>query len=148
MRKISRRARPHTITLFNYVSTTAGIATYQRTVIQRVYLDEDYQQRLSQRGVATTDKAQLIIDLRDIEVTADRTFIEPEDWLLLTSQQKALYFTFQVANDFFIDSTVTDTLPPLTKAEMQKTHRCLSVTSTGIPASDRAGPALLEVTAK
>ena len=148
MKKISRRARPHTITLYNYISTTAGAAAYQRTVIQRVCLDKDYQQRLSQRGVATTDKAQLIIDLRDIEVTANRIFIEPESWILLTAQQKALYFTFQVANDFFIDGTVTDTLPPKTKAEMQTTHRCLSVTSTGIPASDSAGPTLLEVTAK
>ncbi len=145
---ISRRARPHTITLYNYLSTTAGVAAYQRTVISRVSLDTNYQQRLSQRGVATEDTAQLIIDLRDIDATNDRTFLPAQAWQQLTAVQKALYFTFGATNDFFIQGTATETLPTTTKQQMIAKYQCFGVTAAGIPASDSSGPVIVEVTGK
>lgn len=146
MKKISRRARPHTITLYNYLSTTAGVAAYQRTVVKRVYLDLSYQQRLSQRGVATEDTAQLILDLRDTEATGDRTFISPWDWALLTTEQKALHFTFMTQHDFFIANEVSETLPTATKQDMITKYQCLSVNSVSVPLVPAAG--IVEVTAK
>ena len=148
MRKISRRARPHTITLYNYLSTTDGTATYQRTVIARVYLDTAYGKRLSERGAVTTDTAQLIIDLRDIDVTSSRTFMPAADWGQLTAVQKAQYFTFDTKNDFFIDGTATETLPDTTKKDMILKYQCFSVTSADVPASDQDEPVIVEVTAK
>jgi hypothetical protein len=148
MKKISRRARPHSITLYNYISTTAGAAAYQRTVIDRVYLDTGYQQRLAARGILTTDKAQLIIDLRDIDTTADRTFLPVEDWNLLSAAQKASYFTFAAANDFFVRGVATETLPATTKQQMMSNYRCFSVTAADVPASDSDGAVILEVTGK
>jgi len=130
MKIISRRARPSTITLYNLVSTTAGISTYQRTVIERVYLGTGYDQRLSQRGVSTSDKAQLIIDTRDIAVTSDREFLDAKSWDALTD--KAGHFTFHTANDFFVEGNVADTLPTETKATMQKKYQVFSITSVAV----------------
>lgn len=129
MKIISRRARPHKVTVYNYVSSVAGVATYQRTVIDRVYLDTGYAQRLSQKGVNTSDKAQLIIDLRDVE-TNGRTYLAPLDWAALAD--KTGNFTFATANDFFIVGEVEDELPSLTKAQMIQKHQCFSVTSVSL----------------
>jgi len=148
MKKISRRARPHTITLYNYLSTTNGVAVYQRTVIERLSLDTAYQFRLSQRGVATTDRAQLFVELRDMTTTGNRTFLPFPLWAQLTAEQKALYFTFGVTNDFFIQGTVPEELPPTTKQQMINKYQCFSVTAAGVPASDSAGPVIVEVTGK
>jgi len=148
MKKISRRARPHTITLYNYVDTTNGVATYQRTVLEWVYLDKAYQQRLSQRGIQTEDTGLLIVDLSDFTATSGRTFIAAELWPALTAQQKALHFTLRVKDDFFVDGAVTDTLPNDTKVTMQGKYRCFAVSDAAIPASNLAGPATLEVIAK
>lgn len=148
MKGISRRARPHTITLYNFVSSAAGVATYQRTVLQQVHLDKGYQQRLSQRGVSTTDTALLILDLSDTIATSNRTFIPAESWAALTTLQKAGYFTFRAADDFFIDGTATETLPSTTKAAMQAKYRLYAVSTASDPAHDTAAARVLEVTAK
>lgn len=146
MKIISRRARPHTVTLYNYLSAAAGVATYQRTVLRWVYLDTGYQQRLSQRGVATEDAAQLILDLRDLEATDGRTFISPWDWGRLTDEQKAQYFTFMTKQDFFCCGEVPEILPPATKQTMMGKYQCLSVTSVSVPIVPMDGT--VEVTAK
>jgi hypothetical protein len=143
---ISRRARPCNITLYNYVSTTSGVATYQRTYIQRVSLDLAYQMKLAQRGVSTTNTAALMIDLRDIVATSDRTFLTYEAWAALTT--KTEYFTFNTANDFFVVGEAAETMPTTTKAEMMAKYRCYSITGVSIPASDSGIPIILSVTAK
>ena len=148
MHTISRRARPHTITVYNYVATTAGVAAYQRTVVERVHLDRAYQQRLSQRGVTTADTALLMIDLSDIKTTSNRKFIDAESWPALSAAQQALYFTFRAPHDFFVEGTAPEALPAATKATMQAKYRCLAVSNVAIPASDTAGPRILEVTAQ
>lgn len=148
MKRISRRARPYTVTLYNYVSTTVGVATYQRTVLQQVHLDKGYQQRLSLRGVSTTDTALLILDLSDTPATDNRTFIPAESWAALTVLQKAGHFTFRASDDFFIDGTSTETMPSTTKAAMQALHRLFAVSQVGDPAHDTATARVLEVTAK
>jgi len=148
MKTISRRARPHNITLYNYLSTAAGAMAFQRTVIKRVGLDTSYQQRLSMRGVSTTDTAQLIIDLRDIQTTGGRTFISIVGWKALTDAQKAQHFTFATDKDFFVQGEVPDMLPIVTKQQMQSKYQCLSITSAAIPASDHAEPVIVEVLAK
>lgn len=134
MKVISRRARQHTITMYNYLSTTGGMMAFQRTVIKRVSLDTGYAQRLTQRGVSTTDAAQLIIDLRDIEVTDKRTFVPVEAWD--TQEDKTKHFTFSTSKDFFIQGEVADLLPPTTKQQMQTKYQCFSVTSVAMPNSD------------
>ena len=146
MKIISRRARPYNITLYNYVSTASGVMTFQRTFIERVSLDLNYQMRLAQRGVNTTNTASLMIDLRDIETTNDRTFLTYDAWAALTD--KTGFFTFNTANDFFVVGEATETMPPTTKADMLKKYRCYSITGVGIPASDSGIPIILSVTAK
>ena len=136
------------MTLYNYTSTTAGVATYQRTVLNHVYLDKGYQQTLSQRGIQTEDQALMILDLSDYVATSGRTFVPAESWQALTTQQKALYFTFRAPDDFIIDGTASETLPNTTKAAMQVKYRCFGISSVAIPASDQAGPALVEVTGR
>lgn len=143
---ISRRARPHTVTLYNFVSSTNGVATYQRTVLKRVLLDTTYQKRLSQRGVTVSDTAQLIIDLRDISATSDRIFKDPVAWGLLTDKTGS--FTFSPKTDFFVQGEVADTLPTETKGTMQKKHPVLSVTSLGTPASSSSATTIIEVLAQ
>lgn len=148
MKIISRRARPYTITLYNYLSATNGVATYQKTVIEHVYLDIAYQQRLAQKGVSTNDTAQLIIDLRDIKTTNNRTFIDYQAWKQLTSLQKLLYFTFAIKEDFFVVGEAIETLPDTTKKDMIDKYQCLSVSSVAIPASDKSGAVVVEVVGK
>jgi hypothetical protein len=146
MKVISRRARKSNISLYNYVSTTSGVMTFQRTLIKRVSLDLDYQMRLAQRGVSTANKASLMIDSRDIETTSDRTFLIYDAWAALIN--KTGYFTFNTANDFFVVGEATETMPTTTKAEMLKKYRCYSITGVGIPASDSGTPIILSITAK
>ena len=148
MKMISRRARPHIITLYNYLATSAGVAEYQRTVIKHVHLDTAYQQRLSQRGFATTDKAQLIIDLRDIEATDDRTFLPFSEWQQLPAGQKPQHFTFSISNDFFVHGIASEALPPATKQQLIAKYQCFSVTSCSAPASSFTAPTIVEVTGK
>jgi len=134
MKTISRRARNKKITLYNLVSSAAGVSTFQRTVINRVYLDTGYAQRLSSRGVATQDKAQLIIDLRDMATTSNRAFMPYKDWAALTD--KAGHFTFNAGGDFFVEEEVTDELPAMTKQQMQVKYPCFSVASVADPADN------------
>ena len=131
MKTISRRARNKKITLYNFVSSTSGIATYQRTVIDLVYLDTGYAQRLSSRGISTQDKAQLIIDLRDFTATDDRTYLPYKEWTVLAD--KAKHFTFWTANDFFVEGEATEELPTVTKQQMQTSYLCYGVSSVAIP---------------
>ena len=146
MKVMSRRARPYNITLYNYVSTASGVMTFQRTFIQRVSLDLNYQMRLAQRGVSTANTASLMIDLRDIETTSDRTFLPYDAWAALTD--KTGYFTFNTNHDFFVVDEASEIMPPTTKAEMLKKYRCYSITGVGIPASDSGTPIILSITAK
>ena len=148
MKTISRRVRPTTITVFNYISSAAGVATYQKTQIDMVHLDRGYRQRLNQRGIQTEDDALLILDLSDYTATSNRTFKEPEQWNALTTQQKAGHFTFKAPEDFFILGTATETMPNTTKSAMQIKYRCFAVSSATLPASDKAGPVILEVTGR
>lgn len=148
MRTISRRARPHTVTVYNYISTTAGAAAYQRTVLDHVQLDPAYQQRLTQRGIQTDDQAFMVLDLSDYTATNGRTFIAAESWPALTAAQKALYFTFRAPDDFFVDGTAAEAMPSTTKAAMQAKYRCFAVSSVAAPASSQSGPATLEVTGR
>ncbi len=134
MKTISRRARQSTVTLYNYLSTTSGVATYQRTVLDRVYLDTGYAQRLAQRGISTTDKAQLIVELRDSAITGNRKYIDPVAWGSLTN--KAGYFTFNPANDFFVQGDASETLPSETKTTMQKKYQVYSISNVAAPTSD------------
>ena len=146
MKVISRRARPFNVTLYNYVSTSAGVMTFQRTSIQRVSLDLAYQMELAKRGISTTNTASLIIDLRDIDTTSNRTFLTYEAWKALTD--KSDYFTFNTNYDFFVVGEAAETMPTTTKAQMLAKYRCYSVTSVAIPASDSGIPIILQVTGK
>lgn len=131
MKTISRRARNKTVTLYNFVSSAAGVATYQRTVLSLIYLDTGYAQRLSARGVATQDKAQLIIDLRDFTATNARAFVSLREWVEL--ENKADYFTISTQNDFFVEGEAVDELPTVTKQQMQVKYQCYGVSSVSVP---------------
>ncbi len=146
MRIISRRARPHKITLYNLASSAGGVATYQRTVIDRVLLDESYQQRLAQKGVSTADTAQLIIDLRDIDVTSNRVYSPAKEWTALAD--KTGHFTFNPTSDFFVAGEASETMPSATKQQMLAKYKCFSVTNVATPASDQSGPIVLEITGR
>lgn len=148
MKKISRRARPHTITLYNYLSATNGVAVYQRTFIERVYLDLAYSQRLSQRGITTADTCRLLLDLRDLKATAERTFVDQKDWGHLNAEEKAEHFTFATGNDFFVAGKAEENLPFATKAQMVTKYQCFSISAVAIPEFWSGEPVILEVTGK
>lgn len=139
---MARRLRPQTVTLYNYTGTVDGDMQFQRTVLGRVALNMAYQQALSMRGVTTTDNAQLIIDLRDVE--ANRAFIPYHDWM--ATKDKERYFTFAQDKDFFVEGATDDNLPPLTKQQMQGRHQAFSVKSCTIAATDDNKPCILVVT--
>ena len=128
MKVMSRRARPHTVTLYNYLSTTAGVASYQRTQLERVRYDSAYQQRLAKRGVATQDKVQLFIELRDVQATADRSYVQPKIWAGLTAQQRAAHFTLDVTHDFLVEDACSTEVPPGSKAGLQQGHDIIGIT--------------------
>ena len=134
MKRISRRLRDKKITLYNFLSSTSGVAMYRRTVIDLVYLDTGYAQRLSGRGIATADKAQLIIDLRDMATTDDRTYLPYKEWSVLTD--KTGYFTLWTANDFFVEGEATEELPTTTKQQMQSKYQCFGISSVSLPDND------------
>lgn len=144
---MSRKARPDTVTVYNYVGTAAGVATFQRTVLERVALDRAYRQRLNNRGIQTEDAALLVLDLSDLQATDSRVFTTPEKWVALTTAEKAGYFTFG-PQDFFVEGTAIETLPTDTKATMQTKHRIYAVSELGLPASDTAIAGQVEVTAR
>lgn len=148
MKKISRRARPHTITLYNYLSVTGGVAAYQRTLIERVYLDLAYAQRLSQRGIATADTCRLILDLRDLKASGGRTFLEQKAWGQMNADEKAEHFTFATGNDFFVMGEAEENLPSVTKAQMAAKYRCFGISSVAVAELAGGEAFIVEVTGK
>ena len=144
MKVMARRLRPQTVTMYNYLGAVGGAMQFQRTVLGRVALNTAYQQALSMRGVTTTDKAQLTVDLRDVD--ASRQYIPYHEWL--TKTDKASFFTFAQINDFFVVGDVADELPPLTKQAMAGKHQVFSVTSCATAATDSNNPAILVVTGR
>ena len=144
MKVMARRLRPQTVTLYNYLGTVGGAMQFQRTVLGRVALNAAYQQALSMRGVTTTDKAQLTVDLRDVD--ASRQYIPYHEWL--TKADKSSYYTFAQSNDFFVVGDVADELPPLTKQAMAGKYQVFSVTSCATAATDKDSPSVLVVTGR
>lgn len=145
MKRISRRLRPATVTLYNHISTTAGVATYQRTVLKHVSLNTGYQQTLSKRGVSTTDKAQLILELRDLDA-GGRIYSPLPVWI--AALDKTGLFTFAADKDFFVEGEVSDELPPMSKQQMQGKFQVFSITACNTPSTDGSAPVLLVVTGK
>ena len=144
MKVMARRLRPQTVTLYNYLGAVGGAMQFQRTVLGRVALNTAYQQALSMRGVTTTDKAQLTVDLRDVD--ASRQYIPYHEWL--TKVDKSGCYTFAQSNDFFVVGDVSDELPPLTKQAMAGKYQVFSVTSCATAATDSDKPAILVVTGR
>jgi len=148
MKKISRRARPHSITLYNYLSTTDGVAAYQRTLIERVYLDLSYAQRLSQRGIATADSCRLILDLRDINASCGRTFLDQKIWRQLSADEKNYHFTFATGNDFFVAGEAEENLPSAIKAQIVAKHQCFGISAVAVLEVIGGEAVIVEVTGK
>lgn len=144
LKVMARRLRPQTVTLYNYLGTTAGVMQFQRTVLGHVALNTAYQQVLSMRGVTTADRAQLTVELRDID--ANKSYLPYHEWLIKTD--KTRFFTFSQSNDFFVVGDVADELPPTTKQQMQGKYQVFSVTSCMTAATDEAAPSILVVTGK
>ena len=144
MKVMARRLRPQTVTMYNYLGAVGGAMQFQRTVLGRVALNTAYQQALSMRGVTTTDKAQLTVDLRDVD--ASRQYMPYHEWL--TKVDKSVCYTFAQSNDFFVVGDVVDELPPLTKQAMAGKYQVFSVTSCGTAATDSNNPAILVVTGR
>ena len=144
MKVMARRLRPQTVTLYNYLGTVGGAMQFQRTLLGRVALNTAYQQALSMRGVTTTDKSQLTVDLRD--VGTNKSYLPYHEWL--TKADKSGYYTFAQSNDFFVVGDVADELPPLTKQAMAGKYQVFSVTSCATAATDSDSPAILVVTGR
>lgn len=144
MKIMARRLRPQTVTLYNYLGTVGGAMQFQRTALGRVALNTAYQQALSMRGVTTADKAQLTIDLRDVD--ANKSYLPYHEWL--TKADKSGYYTFAQSNDFFVVGAVVDELPPMTRQTMAGKYQVFSVTSCATAATDINAPSILVVTGK
>ena len=149
MKVMARRLRPQAVTLYNYLGTVGGAMQFQRTVLGRVALNTAYQQALSMRGVTATDKAQLTIDLRDVDT--NKSYLPYNEWLIWRGQGIEFvdgYYTFAQSNDFFVVGDVVDELPPLTKQAMAGKYQVFSVTSCATAATDDSAPAILVVTGR
>lgn len=98
-----------TVTLFNRsFNPETEEENYYPTLLDGVDLVETKGANVSKSGMDSVDAVKLYIDL----ATLKKPYIEPKAWAALPEDEKAKYFTFTLAEDFFIKGDCTSaTLP-------------------------------------
>lgn len=99
----SHRMMPHTITLFNYVGEVNGEATFNKTIIRGVMIDENFGARQSMQGLSADDTAALYIF--DVNASAEseegfeREYLSHAEWQ--ENEAKSMYWTL-CEKDYFV----------------------------------------------
>jgi hypothetical protein len=108
MQIISRHLRQDKITVFNGIAEEAdNNFRWQATVIEGVRVEKGRSMLLRERGIESTDKALLIIDLRDYKATEDRKYVNAKEWEQYGEEEKKGAWTINSSVDFFIPGVVS-----------------------------------------
>jgi hypothetical protein len=100
---ISRMLRQDRVTMFNGKTeeTDNGIR-WQATVIEGARVEKGRSMLLRERGIESSEKAMLIIDLRDYKATDDRKYVNAKVWEQYGEEEKKGGWTIRSSFDFFI----------------------------------------------
>lgn len=103
MVKISRMLRQERVTVFNGMTeeTDNGIR-WQATAIEGARVEKGRSMLLRERGIESSEKALLIIDLRDCETTDNRKYVTAKEWEQYGEEEKKSAWTIRSSFDFFI----------------------------------------------
>jgi hypothetical protein len=109
MVKISRMLRQERVTVFNGMTeeTDNGIR-WQATAIEGARVEKGRSMLLRERGIESSEKAMLIIDLRDYKATGDRKYVNAKVWEQYGEEEKKSAWTIRSSFDFFILGIVSD----------------------------------------
>src|SRR5665647_63962 len=106
----------NTVTLYNFVGEINDTATYTVAVLRNVSLMKNMGTRLSAQGKQPENVTKLY--LFDNQATAELadeteiTYLTYEDWVLLSTAQKALHWTLSdKGDDYFSDGVQTSAKP-------------------------------------
>lgn len=98
-----------TVTIFNRSSNAdTEKETYYPTLLEGVDLVETKGENVSKSGMDSADAAKLFVDAGKMV----KPYLPPKEWKELPEDEKAEYFTFTPAEDFFVRGNCTGaTLP-------------------------------------
>lgn len=94
-----------TVTIFNRsFNAETEEETYFPTLLEGVDLVETKGENVSKSGMDSADAAKLFVDVGKMV----KPYLPPKEWKELPEDEKAEYFTFTPAEDFFISGDHTD----------------------------------------
>jgi hypothetical protein len=100
---ISRMLRQDSVTIFNAIAEeTENGFRWQRTVIEGVRVEKGRGMLLREKGIESSEKAQLIIELRDYKATDNRKYASAKVWEQYGEEEKKRWWTINSNSDFFI----------------------------------------------
>jgi hypothetical protein len=106
---ISRMLRQDSVTIFNAIAEeTENGFRWQRTVIEGVRVEKGRGMLLREKGIESSEKAQLIIELRDYRATDNRKYASAKEWEQYGEEEKKRRWTINSNSDFFILGVVSD----------------------------------------
>jgi hypothetical protein len=106
---ISRALRQDSVTIFNAIAQEDNKGfEWQRTVIEGVRVEKGRGMLLREKGIESSEKALLIIELRDYKATDKRKYANAKEWEKYGEEEKKRRWTINSARDFFILGVVSD----------------------------------------
>jgi hypothetical protein len=142
----SRLLRRNKITIFNAITKeTENDIRWQATVIDRARVDTGRGMMLRDRGVESSDKALLFVELRDYTATGNRTYITAKSWDNLCDKDKLAKWTIKPNSDFWV---LGDMSTFSSKEELMNKCEVFSVTDVMEEQADNNSPIILRATAR
>jgi hypothetical protein len=106
---ISRALRQDSVTIFNAIEQEDNKGfEWQATVIEGARVEKGRGILLREKGIESSEKAQLIIELRDYKATDNRKYANAKAWEQYGEEEKKRWWTINSASDFFIPGVVSD----------------------------------------
>jgi hypothetical protein len=144
---ISRKLRQDKITLFNAIEEeNENELKWQITMIERVRLENGRSMRLREKGIESSEKALLIIDLRDCKTTDGRKYATAKVWENYEEGKKN-FWTIRSSLDFFIPNIIPVN-SRLGKEELMNKYEVLSITDISEEKGSSPDIEILKVAAK
>jgi hypothetical protein len=129
MQIISRFLRQDKITIFNGIAgKTDNNFRWQVTVIEGARVEKGRGMLLRERGIESSDKALLIIDLRDYKATDNREYVNAKKWEQSGQEEKKRAWTMMSSFDFFIATVVEEDDRLKSKEELMNKYEVFSIT--------------------
>jgi hypothetical protein len=106
---ISRILRQDRVTIFNAIEQEDNKGfEWQTTVIEGVRVEKGRGMLLREKGIESSEKALLIIELRDYKATDKRKYANAKAWEQYGEEEKKRWWTINSNSDFFILGVVSD----------------------------------------